>query len=158
MLILSWYIWVDVFIMVNMGWTWYSWLLLLLFLSLNSDDDRRMCHIPTLKLKERAKREDSFPVLGPRLFNSMPKYIRSIKNCHPDEFKAGTVSFGQECFLTWTYFQHGSTIALSSTKHSITLIYWYLLNKTYQKVLKNIPKIYIKLYKTFKYENGDRNR
>ena len=57
--------------------------------TLNSEDDRRgrMCAIPTLKHKERTKRENSFQVTGPKLFNAMPKYIRNMKNCQTDEFK-----------------------------------------------------------------------
>ena len=31
--------------------------------------------------------EDSFQVIGPRLFNSLPKYLRGIKICSVVEFK-----------------------------------------------------------------------
>ena len=55
--------------------------------TLGSEDERRgrMCKIPVLKPKERTKREASFQVSGPRLFNSMPKYIRNIRN--QEDFK-----------------------------------------------------------------------
>jgi hypothetical protein len=62
---------------------------------LGIDDDRRerMCAIPTLKHKERTKREDSFQVTGPKLFNAMPKYIRNMKNCQTDEFTENLDSY-----------------------------------------------------------------
>ena len=47
----------------------------------------RLCLIPSLKQKERKKRESSFQVTGPRLFNSLPKYLREIKNCPIEIFK-----------------------------------------------------------------------
>ena len=43
--------------------------------------------IPPLKPKKKKKRESSLQVVGPRLFNSLPKYIRRIKNCSVLEFK-----------------------------------------------------------------------
>ena len=47
----------------------------------------RKCKIPTLRPKERVKRENSFQVAGPNLFNAIPKYIRNITSCGVDEFK-----------------------------------------------------------------------
>ena len=57
--------------------------------TLAPEDERkgRLCIIPPLKPKERKKRESSLQVVGPRLFNSLPKYIRGIKNCSVLEFK-----------------------------------------------------------------------
>ena len=57
--------------------------------TLAPEDERkgRLCQIPSLKPKERKKREYSFQVTGPRLFNSLPKYLRGIKKCSVEEFK-----------------------------------------------------------------------
>ena len=57
--------------------------------TLAPEDERkgRLCQIPSLKPKERKKRECSFQVTGPRLFNSLPKYLRGIKKCSVEEFK-----------------------------------------------------------------------
>ena len=57
--------------------------------TLAPEDERnwRLCIIPPLKAKERTNGESSFQVIGPRLFNSLPKYIRGIKNCSVEEFK-----------------------------------------------------------------------
>ena len=57
--------------------------------TLAPEDERkgRLCIIPTLKPNERKKRESSLQVVGPRLFNSLPKYIRGIKKCSVLEFK-----------------------------------------------------------------------
>ena len=57
--------------------------------TLAPEDERkgRVCLIPPLKPKERTKREESFQVSGPRLFNCMPKHLRNMKNCQLEEFK-----------------------------------------------------------------------
>ena len=61
--------------------------------SKNSRDSRlgRVCEIPQISKKatQRVKtlREQSFQVHGPRLFNSLPKPIRSITGCNIDYFK-----------------------------------------------------------------------
>ena len=57
--------------------------------TLAPEDERkgRTCKIATLKPKERTKRDESFQVSGPRLFNSLPKYLRDVTKCAQDEFK-----------------------------------------------------------------------
>ena len=45
------------------------------------------CKIPTLRPKERVKRENSFQVAGPNLLNAIPKHIRNITSCGVDELK-----------------------------------------------------------------------
>ena len=47
----------------------------------------RMCRVPTLKPMERRKREESFQVAGPKLFNCLPKSIRNLKRIGVEEFK-----------------------------------------------------------------------
>ena len=47
----------------------------------------RMCKVPALKSKERKKREISFQIAGPKLFNCLPKAIRNLKNIGVEEFK-----------------------------------------------------------------------
>ena len=47
----------------------------------------RKCGIPPLKPKERKKRENSFQVAGPKLFNSLPKKLRNLKGCGIEIFK-----------------------------------------------------------------------
>ena len=46
-----------------------------------------MCKVPTLKPKERKKREESFQTAGPKLFNCLPKSIRNLKRIGVEEFK-----------------------------------------------------------------------
>ena len=55
----------------------------------NTESDRvgRKCKVPPLKLKERKKREDSFQVNGPMLFNCLPKEIRNLTKIGVVEFK-----------------------------------------------------------------------
>ena len=55
--------------------------------TLAPEDERkgRLCKIPALKPQERKKRELSFQVAGPRIFNSLPKYFRGIKKCSVEE-------------------------------------------------------------------------
>ena len=55
----------------------------------SDENDRvgRKCKIPTLKPKERKKREESFQVSGPMLFNCLPKEIRNLRNVGVEEFK-----------------------------------------------------------------------
>ena len=57
--------------------------------TLAREDERkgRVCQIHALKPKERMKTESSFQVLGPMLFNCLPKSLRYIKKVGPDEFK-----------------------------------------------------------------------
>ena len=61
----------------------------------NEESDRvgRKCKIPPLKLKERKKREQSFQVAGPILFNCLPKEIRNKKGCGVEEFKENLDKF-----------------------------------------------------------------
>ena len=47
----------------------------------------RKYKVPTLKPRERKKREESFQVSGPMLFNCLPKEIRNLKNVGVEEFK-----------------------------------------------------------------------
>ena len=49
----------------------------------------RTCKIPPVKGRNSVQtlRNQSFQVSGPRLFNSMPKNIRNIKNCFLEDFK-----------------------------------------------------------------------
>ena len=49
----------------------------------------RACKIPPLKGRSSVQtlRNQSFQVSGPRLFNSMPKIIRNMKNCSLEDFK-----------------------------------------------------------------------
>ena len=47
----------------------------------------RKCKIPSLKPKERMKRESSFQVAGPKLFNAIPKNVRNITGCGAEDFK-----------------------------------------------------------------------
>ena len=56
---------------------------------INSDRRGREVRIPPNKGsgKTQSLREASFQVHGPRLFNSLPKSIRSLKNISVDEFK-----------------------------------------------------------------------
>ena len=55
----------------------------------NTESDRvgKKCKVPPLKLKERKKREDSFQVTGPMLFNCLPKEIRNLTKIGVVEFK-----------------------------------------------------------------------
>ena len=43
--------------------------------------------MPSLKPKERKKRESSFQVAGQNLFNALPKNIRNITRCGAEDFK-----------------------------------------------------------------------
>ena len=50
----------------------------------------RLCSIPEKKSKLKSiqtMREASFQVIGPKLFNTLPKVIRDMTKCGPDEFK-----------------------------------------------------------------------
>ena len=61
----------------------------------NEESDRvgRKCKIPPLKMRERKKREQSFQVAGPVLFNCLPKEIRNMKGCGVEEFKENLDKF-----------------------------------------------------------------
>ena len=48
-----------------------------------------------MKLKERKKREESFQVAGPMLFNCLPKEIRNLTKVGVQEFKEHL-----DCFLS----------------------------------------------------------
>ena len=63
----------------------------------NTESDRvgRKCKIPPLKLRERKKREESFQVAGPMLFNCLPKEIRNLTKVGVQEFKEHL-----DCFLS----------------------------------------------------------
>ena len=54
-----------------------------------SDRMGRKCVMPTLKGRQKVKtlREQSFQSHGPRLFNALPKHIKSIYRCGVEEFK-----------------------------------------------------------------------
>ena len=58
---------------------------------IHSFEDRqgRKCELPNLKGSQSVKtlREQSFQVHGPRLFNSLPRYIRNLTKCGIDIFK-----------------------------------------------------------------------
>ena len=59
-------------------------------ITLSNDENSRvgrMCKVPALKPKERKKRENSFQIAGPKLFNCLPKSIRNLKNIGVEEFK-----------------------------------------------------------------------
>ena len=51
----------------------------------------RMCNVPSINTKSRAAvitmKEQTFQVHGPKLFNSLPAYIRNMKNCSLEDFK-----------------------------------------------------------------------
>ena len=49
----------------------------------------RELRLPSLKGSERIRsiRESSFQVHGPKLFNSLPKYLRDMTKCDVTEFK-----------------------------------------------------------------------
>ena len=50
----------------------------------------RLCQIPKKKTKVQSiqtMREASFQVTGPKLFNKLPKSLRNLSKCGPDEFK-----------------------------------------------------------------------
>ena len=55
----------------------------------NWNDDNflrgRLCSIPKWKSKEKL---DSFQVMGPRIFNTLPKVIRNMTKCGIEEFKS----------------------------------------------------------------------
>ena len=53
------------------------------------EDNRkgRFCKIPSLKPAERTKRDISFQVAGPKLFNCLPKNLRNTTNCTLEDFK-----------------------------------------------------------------------
>ena len=57
--------------------------------TLAGEDDRlgRRCEIRSLKPKERMKRESSFQVSDPKLFNCLPQKLRDLKGCGVDIFK-----------------------------------------------------------------------
>ena len=52
----------------------------------------RLCVIPGLKTSCKAKvkslRENSFQIVGPRLFNCLPQNIRNLRKCSIEEFKS----------------------------------------------------------------------
>ena len=54
-----------------------------------SDISGQKCRIPTLKGTERIRtiRESSFQVHGPKLFNSLPLFLRKMTKCGVLEFK-----------------------------------------------------------------------
>ena len=56
---------------------------------LNSERRGREISIPELKGSQRVKtlRENSFQVKGARIFNSLPKSLRNLKQISVDEFK-----------------------------------------------------------------------
>ena len=59
-------------------------------ITLSNDENSRvgrMCKVPTLKPKERKKREESFQTAGPKLFNCLPKSIRNLRKIGVEEFK-----------------------------------------------------------------------
>ena len=51
----------------------------------------RKCHVPTVSRRASAAvqrlRYSSFAIVGPKLFNSMPKKVRNISGCTIDFFK-----------------------------------------------------------------------
>ena len=53
------------------------------------EDNRkgRFCEVPSLKPAERIKRDNSFQVAGPKLFNCLPKNLRNTTNCTLEDFK-----------------------------------------------------------------------
>ena len=57
--------------------------------SSTTERNGRMCKIPPVKGRNSVQtlRNQSFQVSGPRLFNSLPKIIRNIKNCSLEDFK-----------------------------------------------------------------------
>ena len=65
-------------------------------ITLSNDENSRvgrMCKVPALKPKERKKRENSFQIAGPKLFNCLPKSIRNLKNIGVEEFKENLALF-----------------------------------------------------------------
>ena len=55
-----------------------------------NDSRGRKCSIPVKKSKVQSiqtMREGSFQVSGPKLFNKLPKTLRNMTKCGPDEFK-----------------------------------------------------------------------
>ena len=55
-----------------------------------SERNGRLCYVPARnkgKANVQAMRMQSFQVSGPRLFNSLPKSLRNIKNCSIEDFK-----------------------------------------------------------------------
>ena len=54
---------------------------------LKMEEMERLCKIPSLKPAERLKREQSFRVSGPRMFNCLPKKLRNITNYPVEDFK-----------------------------------------------------------------------
>ena len=59
----------------------------LMLANFESDRVGRKCKVPPLKLKERKKREESFQVAGPMLFNCLPKEIRNLTKIGVEDFK-----------------------------------------------------------------------
>ena len=50
----------------------------------------RLCSVPPIRRcnsRVQKLRENSFQVVGPRLFNKMPAKIRNMKNCSIEDFK-----------------------------------------------------------------------
>ena len=61
-----------------------------------SERKGRLCVISVLnkgKSSVQALRSQSFQVSGPRLFNSLPKYLRNTMNCNIEDFKMKLDSF-----------------------------------------------------------------
>ena len=57
--------------------------------TLAPEDDRkgRTCKLRPLRPMERSKRDESFQISGPKLFNILPKFLRDITKCEIEEFK-----------------------------------------------------------------------
>ena len=57
----------------------------------------RLCEVPRLKGNAEVQRlrKQSFQMSGPKLWNSLPKNLRNVRNCGLDQFKELL-----DCFLT----------------------------------------------------------
>ena len=60
-------------------------------LEASSESERigRVCNVPKLKESTETKnlRDKSFQSTGPKLFNSLPKYLRNLSNIKVEDFK-----------------------------------------------------------------------
>ena len=63
----------------------------------SSTDDRRgrLCEVPILKGNKEVQkcRRQSFQMAGPRVWNSLPRNVRNVKNCGIEHFKEALDSF-----------------------------------------------------------------
>ena len=65
----------------------------------NAHGTQRVIQYPTNRNPAQSLQENAITVLGPRLYNSLPKYLRDIESVKTEEFKFELDKFLELTFL-----------------------------------------------------------